>query len=266
MTNGKAAPKGAASYSSLHSIPGYSLTQAAIAYAEAGLRVLPLRPNRKEPYGSLVRHGVKDASNDSERVERWWKLVPTANIGIATGREIVVVDVDPRNGGAVDPGWPETLTARTASGGRHFYYRVKEKVRNSNSGIAPGVDVKSDNGYVVAAPSVRDGGCWTWDIVMPMTLVSASMVQAEPDERNRRTRHISESPQDDHSRFVPLEVIPEGQRHSELARWAGWLRSQGYAESEIEEVLATVNAGACVSPLSQEELDGIVGWAGRLPS
>lgn len=264
MPHNKAAPKGAASYSSLHSIPGYSLTDAAISYAEAGLRVLPLRPKRKEPYGSLVRHGVRDASSDPERVKQWWSLRPSANIGIATGDGLVVVDVDPRNGGVVDPTWPKTLAARTASGGWHFYYCVEEEIKTSHGGMAQGVDLKAAGGYVVAPPSVRDGGSWTWDQVMPMTVASASVFQTRP----RNSRNGGQRPRSRDAgggRFIPLEVIPEGQRHSELTRWAGWLRGQGYGPTEIEEVLSAVNASACAVPLDDEELDGIASWAGRLP-
>jgi hypothetical protein len=212
----------------------------------------------------LVRHGVKDASSDPACVERWWTIKPSANIGIATGDGMVVVDVDPRNGGEVDPAWPDTLTARTAGGGWHFYYTVNERLRNSNSAIAPGVDVKADAGYVVAPPSVRDGSGWCWEAVRPMTTVDASVLRGRRDIVKSVNRQ-SENMDIGNGRFVPLEVIPEGQRHSELARWAGWLRGQGYAEAEIGEVLAAVNASACASPLSEEELDGIVGWAGRLP-
>lgn len=245
------------------SIPEHTLRDAAVSYAKAGLRVLPLRPNRKAPYGSLVRHGVKDATTDTAKVEWWWKLKPSANIGIRTGDRLAVIDVDPRNGGRVDPAWPETLTARTAGGGWHLYCRVEEGVKTSHSAIAPGVDVKSDGGYVVAPPSVRGDAGWTWETVMPMATLSASVLQGTPERAAGGEPRSKEARE---GRFVPLDVIPEGQRHSELTRWAGWLRGRGYGALEIEEVLSSVNASACVSPLSEDELAGIVRWAGRLPS
>jgi len=262
VENNRAAPKGAAPSSTEQIISDLTLREAAIAYAAAGMRVLPLRPNRKEPYGSLVRHGVKDASSDADRVEWWWKLKPDANIGVRTGEGIAVVDVDPRNGGRLDSAWPDTLTARTASGGWHLYYRPEGQVRSSNSGIAPGVDVKAEGGYVVAPPSSRDDSGWTWETVRPMTIVSASILEIQ----GRRSSGASQPSRNEveRSRFVPLEEIPEGRRHDELTRWAGWLRGQGYSGVEIEEVLTAVNASACASPLPEDELDGIVGWAGRL--
>ena len=58
------------------------LADAARHYAEVGWYVHPLRPQAKLP---ATRHGVLDATNDVARVEAWWRLLPRANIGIATG-------------------------------------------------------------------------------------------------------------------------------------------------------------------------------------
>ena len=42
------------------------------------------------------------ASTDAEQISQWWSLWPDANIGLVTGRRsgLLVVDVDPRHGGA----------------------------------------------------------------------------------------------------------------------------------------------------------------------
>jgi hypothetical protein len=44
---------------------------------------------------------VKDATFDPKQIKAWWEKWPQANIGVATGAKsgIVVIDVDPRNGG-----------------------------------------------------------------------------------------------------------------------------------------------------------------------
>ena len=48
-----------------------------------------------------TRHGVNDATTDHEQIVNWWTDHPYANIGIAAGRVsgILVLDIDPRNGG-----------------------------------------------------------------------------------------------------------------------------------------------------------------------
>jgi Bifunctional DNA primase/polymerase, N-terminal/Primase C terminal 1 (PriCT-1) len=268
LTINSAAPSEGTASSAVHatrSISTYTLPEAAIAYAEAGLTVLPLRPGRKEPCGSLVRHGVKEATTDPERIEQWWKRQPTANIGIRTGGGLVVVDVDPRNGGKLDPDWPDTLTASTASGGWHLYYAVSGAVKTSQGAMAQGVDVKADGGYVVAPPSVRGDDQWMWERVVPMTVVSATVLQGKR-RGETETRAERSKQRGNWTPFVPLDVIPEGQRHLELTRWAGWLRGRGYGAVEIEEILSAVNSTACNPSLPEDELDGIVGWAGGLSS
>ena len=57
----------------------------------------------------LIEHGFKDASTDAAMIRRYWKRWPDANIGLATGQAsgIIVVDVDPRNGG--NETWAELL-------------------------------------------------------------------------------------------------------------------------------------------------------------
>jgi putative DNA primase/helicase len=49
----------------------------------------------------ITQHGVNDATTDRNRIRNWWAESPDANIGIAAGSEsgIIVLDIDPRNGG-----------------------------------------------------------------------------------------------------------------------------------------------------------------------
>jgi Bifunctional DNA primase/polymerase, N-terminal len=48
----------------------------------------------KHPLGSLVPHGVKDATTNRARVLAWWTRYPQANVGLATGHRFDVLDVD----------------------------------------------------------------------------------------------------------------------------------------------------------------------------
>jgi len=56
---------------------------------------MPLVPGGKRP---LTDHGVKDATTDEATIRGWWARWPDANIGIATGHGLVVIDVDRRRG------------------------------------------------------------------------------------------------------------------------------------------------------------------------
>ncbi|MBI4574708.1 MAG: AAA family ATPase [Planctomycetes bacterium] len=53
------------------------------------------------------------------------------------------------------------------------------------------------------------------------------------------------------------EPIPEGSRHTTLTRLAGAARRQGATATEIEVLLAAVNAGRCRPPLPDEEVRNI---------
>lgn len=139
---------------------------AALALAARGWLVFPLTPREKVPLPGS--HGHLDATTDPATIERWWTRTPDANIGVRTGIEsgVLVLDRDDRNGG--EAGWelleeehgpvPYSLRVRTG-GGFHVYLRHRGPGRVSSlNGAAPGVDLKADNAYVVAPPSVHPSG------------------------------------------------------------------------------------------------------------
>jgi Bifunctional DNA primase/polymerase, N-terminal len=139
------------------------LLQGALWHAAHEIPVLPLKPRNKVP---LVRHGVKEGTTDAARIRKWWEQCPEANIGVPTGEAsgLLVLDCDPRNGGPADRcglielfgSIPETAEAITGGGGRHIYFRYAGgRVPKT---IAPGIDLKSDGGYVVVPPSIHPNG------------------------------------------------------------------------------------------------------------
>jgi hypothetical protein len=61
----------------------------------------------KHPLGSLVPHGVKDATTNRAQILAWWTRHPQANIGLATGHLFDVLDVDgPAGAQAIRPWRP----------------------------------------------------------------------------------------------------------------------------------------------------------------
>lgn len=138
-----------------------SLPGAALWYAEHGLHVFPLSPGSKKPLPRT--HGLTDASPDPDKVRAWWGRVPDANIGVATGHLVDVLDVDGLPGnialardtvqGLLDDCHAfqlgQVLTPRP--GGRHFY--TSAAGHHNGASLAPGVDYRGAGGYVVAPPS-----------------------------------------------------------------------------------------------------------------
>lgn len=149
-----------------------TLLRAALDLAKLGFRVLPIEPGGKAPISKLARHGVYHSTSDPAVIEEWWDRVPTANLGIACSG-LLVLDVDPRNGGAKSLAtlhdqfgpMPVTPTQRTGGGGLHFVFRVP--VVSMVSKVLPGCDlVHGPRRYIVAAPSLHASGEryeWTTD-------------------------------------------------------------------------------------------------------
>jgi len=161
---------------------------------ERGFEIFPLQPGKKIPFAGT--RGCKDASKDDEIVFEWSRKWPNANIGVACGEasDIIAIDVDVKAaaGGGDSLVWlwnqgkelTRTLTVRTPTGGLHFYYRWIAGVSNSQGRIAPGIDVRSDGGYVVAPPSVIEGQPYTWVTEAPIVELPAWLkaeLTAEPE-------------------------------------------------------------------------------------
>ncbi|PVE10708.1 bifunctional DNA primase/polymerase [Streptomyces scopuliridis] len=177
--------------------PPSALLAAALAIAERGWAVFPLRPGDKRPalHGETACPRIGDCAGfhrkwedrstvDPARIRRAWADIPF-NVGVATGPSgLVVIDLDmpktknksnssadtpcgvttfkalcERTGNAV----PATYRTRTASGGQHLYFTAPPGVRLTNSAGRLGklIDTRAWGGYVVAGGSTTPTGRYT---------------------------------------------------------------------------------------------------------
>lgn len=154
-------------------------------YAAMGWHVVPLIQGTKQPLARLAPQGVHSATNDLAVIERWWRAEPTANIGVAVlPSKLVVIDVDPRNGGydtmemleAKHGPLASDVLAFTGGGGEHRVFS-SALIEHLPGKLGPGVDVKAD-GYFCVEPSIHPNGKpYAWeassdplDGVLPSTL------------------------------------------------------------------------------------------------
>jgi hypothetical protein len=109
--------------------------------------------------------GWQDSATDKPK----WLNGGHCNAGIFTGRyrdgALLVVDLDKKDGkdgeealAMLFPELPATFTVETPSGGKHLYFYTKQRLANSVGKIAPGIDVRSQGGYVVAPGSKVPAG------------------------------------------------------------------------------------------------------------
>jgi len=132
------------------------MLQAALSYAEKGWQVHPLKPRGKEP----LTKWLATATTDPEVIERFWSRWPGANIGLRTGINFDVLDVDHPDAAAnLEPVDGPTVDTEK---GRHVY--VEPTGAGNKTGLLPHVDWRGVNGYVVAPPSVHpSGSIYRWD-------------------------------------------------------------------------------------------------------
>jgi hypothetical protein len=156
----------------------------------------------KHPLGTLVPHGVKDATTNRARILAWWTRHPQANIGLATGHRFDVLDVDGPAGEqairtlAADHGlYSSGPLVRTGGGGWHFYL-APTGLGNARPQGLEHVDWRGRGGYVVAPPSRHASGHpYQWaagrDLDTPPGPVPAVLWERlQPRQRQRPTRPV----------------------------------------------------------------------------
>ncbi|MET0650197.1 MAG: bifunctional DNA primase/polymerase [Pyrinomonadaceae bacterium] len=270
-----------------------TLLEAALAYARRGWPVFPLhhpdahrgcscidakacRSPGKHP---RTRKGLKDASTDEAQIRRWWELYPLAGVGLAMGRKsgLVALDVDPRSGGDASlcelieahGELPTTLEAVTGGGGSHiFFAHPGVSFKNSSSVLGEGLDVKTDGGYVVAAPSLHASGKrYSWrtrrsPASMPGWLLKLLTTEKAPAPAPAKAAAPRRAP----ATTGAGSIIPHHSRNSQLFRLACALRGDGAAYDEIERAVFDAYEQRCVKepePMSESELKKIARSATR---
>jgi hypothetical protein len=250
----------------------------AARYATSGLAVLPLHSIRsgrctcgractspgKHP---LTHHGKDDATTDPEQVMRWWDRWPWANVGIRPPAGVIVLDVDPRNGGAValrelcraHAQLPQTLTARTGSGGLHIWLGYAGRARGQ---LCRGVDVKTESGYVVAPPSLHASGCrYEWRVVLPTARAPhwVRRLLAPPSVPVHRPLSIGGSDRRDAGLVRTVASAPEGSRN----RILHWAACRAHERGSAPALLADLLAAAMGTGLSESEARQTMASAAR---
>lgn len=243
-----------------------SLLADALAYAENGYAVIPVGRN-KIP---LINDWPNQAATDTRQIISWWSLWPDANIGIVCGEKsggLIVADVDIKNGKhgdealqqfqAMNGDFPSTVMCRTGSGGLHYYFKDPEhfagKYKNDVE-VIPGVDIRTDGGFVVVPPSVNaEGHAYTW-------VHDVGLLDEEPADLNESaaqllTRsHVKKKQKTDRKTVVN---VPKGSRNNTLFRYCCTQVGAGVPQEIAEKSALDLN-DTFDPPLSDSEVHTIV--------
>jgi hypothetical protein len=251
------------------------MTKAALAYTQPnGERtpwaIFPLTQGAKIPLPG--GHGCTEATADAAKVAEWWKKTPAANIGIACGEinGFIVVDVDRGHDNGIDGAdtlreleqemgaLPDTVEALTPNGGRHLFFKYPDgqNIRNK-TGIAPGIDIRANGGYVVGVPStLANGRSYEWEA---SSYPNEHEIAALPDAWRKWLIDAC-------GRFSLPQETRQGGRNDTLHRYGASLRAQGYPPERIRELLAKYNRESCRPPVDDRELETILSSVLRYPA
>jgi Protein of unknown function (DUF3987)/Bifunctional DNA primase/polymerase, N-terminal/Primase C terminal 2 (PriCT-2) len=221
-----------------------SLT-AALSYAKRrGWSVFPVPFGTKQSHKSARKNGGRAwgmTANPAE-IERDFTQWPEAGVGVPTGliNGMFVLETDTIAGHGVDGAaglralviehryLPDTLMAESPTGSIHRYFAwprlVGVDIRNSDSKLAPGVDIRGNGGMVVAPPTKTKKGQYRWLNDLPIAdpprwLVK--LIDQSPRARRRpRARNAKRKPVSGDQLRELMESIPNDDRTT----WEDWNR------------------------------------------
>lgn len=133
----------------------------ALDLAAQGWSVFPCWPTGPRGKSPMTANGHLDATTSPEQITRWWTARPDAMIGAPVPGGLLVLDIDPRNGGSlselerVTGPLPETVTVTSGrgDGGVHLYF-YRPRGEFTSTRLPKGVDLKV-NGYCIVPPSLH---------------------------------------------------------------------------------------------------------------
>jgi len=252
--------------------------EAALEAARRGFSVFPIDPGAKKP---AIKRWQELATADPVQLGAWWTQWPDANIGISTAR-FLVVDIDPKKGGDAsakrlhkdeDGGLPKTLCSKTWSGGAHMIYALPDHVFVSNSvgSIAPGIDIRSWGGLIVAPGSTIDGKPYQWlnnrrPVLAPQWLINkCKAARAKNANAGKRVAPETQAAIDLAFHYLASRSVPveDGNRDNAAFKMAAALFDFGVSRETCLDLMLEWDSAMCHPPLGADTISVKVDSAQR---
>ena len=208
-----------------------SVLKRALDLGAQGISVFPCRstpdwkPTHKSP---ACAQGFHAATTDPARIRELFGINLPLLIGAPTGpiNGFDVLDLDPRHGSdaweAANP-LPVTKIVVTQSGGKHVYFRSHPDMRNSQSKVGKGVDVRGSGGYVIlweehGGESYLDEPIAEW----PAAWQALALAPKPRTKQESRIVKAMAAPSTGNALRILADIValieacPEGERHSTI--------------------------------------------------
>lgn len=232
--------------------------EAALAYSRRGFSVIPVKPWDKKPFISWKEFENRRAT-DGE-IRQWWQKWPSAMVAIVTGEisGLFVVDCDTAEGfEEIQKLLPDSLLtplARTPRGGWHLFFQFPEGLRGhsgTKAALLPGVDIRGNGGYVIAAPSVNGKGRrYAWGEGLSIEEAPPGQL---PDALYKKISFSLYRGVTSNAGKDPGELFQEGRRDEDLFHVAHTMLKGGAKEETAFQVLKIL-ARNCNPPFPENEI------------
>ncbi|MCM8782014.1 MAG: bifunctional DNA primase/polymerase [Candidatus Omnitrophica bacterium] len=225
-----------------------ALWDSANYYLSIGWSLIPVNEN-KIPLVSWTKYMTEKA--EPLTIKTWLDKYPNLMLGVVTGKisNLSIIDIDRKE--AVDdlfsllgykPMCPMAVTPR---GGIHLYFAFNPEVSGAIN-IRPGIDIRSEGGYVVVPPSISPKGKYAWydnkspkDILIPeFPEELISVFGKEPTLTDIGT--------------LPKDYLVLGRRDNDLFHLA-WTMIRGGLEPAIAKYVLLTMAKQCRPPFDEKD-------------
>lgn len=221
----------------------------ALSFAKLNCKVFPLKFNTKS--GQLLRSWKEEASSDPCQIEKWFSHT-NFNVGVRTGSGLMVIDVDVKHSAqGIDlirkhmPNFPKTFIVQTPSGGYHIYYYVDREIYNRVR-LYPEIDIRGENGYVVAPGSVIDDKSYRVISEHDIAFANDYVYKFIKGEKNQSPTSTCAG------------NVGEGMRNDYLFRLGCYLQKKGFCDEAIKASIHIENEMRCNPNLERKEVDQII--------
>lgn len=215
--------------------------ETALELARDGFRILPVKPNLREP---AIKKWVSRATTNESTIEDWFDEFPDMNYGMLGGSRsgVFILDADLDKLADPDEGWllsaretytrlvrdyeldlDDTLTVRTPSGGFHHYFEWPEGIEDSyfvghraeHPNLGRGMDFEAAGGMVLGPGSVADGKTYeALDLTAPLAKMPHQLIldlrKRSPKKETERSNvgKLKDRPNNSKSKFDVEQTNP----------------------------------------------------------
>ena len=234
----------------------------ALLLASQGLPCFPCADDKRPACAG----GFKAATREADKLRYLWSKYPGTLIGVPTGfvSGFNVLDIDPRSDGDK---WlrknfekiPPTRLHETRSGGKHLLFLHHERLRNSASKLASGVDIRADGGYIIWWPAfgfnVERGDFlfpWPYWILDQLLHVQPARLSPQVTSRVSSSAYIQAAL---NNAVLIMATAPEGSRNDTLnSQTFSLLRFVETKEMDASTVCRIMAEAAMTAGLNRKEI------------